>query len=478
MKSGMWLAIILLGTATVLSAQPGNYSSWSRITGGDSTEEARGIVQTTDGGFAAVGYTTSSGAGGADFYLVKLDSNGTVNWSRTYGGLGDDDAYCVRQTSDGGFILAGSSGSTTDTTLQGYLVKTTSTGILQWSRKFSSTSSEVIRDLQVESDGNFIMTGSSATPQGSDVFLRKADSHGNQTWLRTIGRSTSDHGYSVAPVSGGYIVAGTTLSSQTDAYLIKTNTQGVNVWTHVLGGSGNDIAYVVRPASDGGYYLAGSTTSNLIEHRPWLLKATAQGAQSWSHYYGPSNGSGTFYAMEILPGGNIIAAGCINDYFYLPRLDSVGGVRWDHLYNGFASRNAVALSLTPTRDDGFTLAGYTYGIGARQLDFYIVRTSRDAMTWSAVPDFPLTVPASFALSAFPNPFNPQTTLAFSLPQTTRVELDVFDLTGRTVAVLQDGIMAAGEHRLSFDGNDLPSGLYFARVRAGETVVTRKLVLLK
>ena len=96
----------------------------------------------------------------------------------------------------------------------------------------------------------------------------------------------------------------------------------------------------------------------------------------------------------------------------------------------------------------------------------------------AAMDAPPALARSFALTSYPNPFNPATEIRFTLPQSARVALRVYDIAGRQVAVLADGLHAAGEHRAHFDGADLPSGLYFARLDAGSYRATQKLMLLK
>jgi hypothetical protein len=95
-----------------------------------------------------------------------------------------------------------------------------------------------------------------------------------------------------------------------------------------------------------------------------------------------------------------------------------------------------------------------------------------------VGDLHASHPSSFILSAFPNPFNPTTTLSLTLPQTSKVRLAVYDITGRLVRVLSEGMLDAGEHRVAFDGVGLPSGIYFARAEGWEFVQTQKLLLLK
>ena len=121
------------------------------------------------------------------------------------------------------------------------------------------------------------------------------------------------------------------------------------------------------------------------------------------------------------------------------------------------------------------MAGYTYSFGAGDCDFYLVKTGPDPVS---VGDHFILHPSSFILSAYPNPFNPSTTIAYDLPKAGHISLRVFDLLGREVAVLKDGFVEAGTYHLMFDGSGLASGIYFARLDAGKFSQTKKLMLLK
>jgi len=106
-----------------------------------------------------------------------------------------------------------------------------------------------------------------------------------------------------------------------------------------------------------------------------------------------------------------------------------------------------------------------------------MHTTDGGGTWAAPRES--TVPTEFALlQNYPNPFNPSTTIAYNLPKVSHISLRVFDLLGREVSVLKDGVVEAGTHRVTFDGNGLASGIYFARLDAGAFSQTKKLMLLK
>jgi hypothetical protein len=166
-----------------------------------------------------------------------------------------------------------------------------------------------------------------------------------------------------------------------------------------------------------------------------------------------------------------------NDDFLLMRTDSMGVMLWDETY-GSGISDEIAYGFQLTSEGGYVLAGRTTTFEAtRGLDFYVVRTGRDAMA-SPAESRATVLPRGYALSVYPNPFNPSTTISFSLPKNGDIRLRVFDVTGRTVAELVDEVLSAGEHSVRLDGAAMSSGIYFTRLQAGGVVLMKKMALVK
>ena len=207
---------------------------WSQTYGGSGDEYAYSVVQTSDGGYALAGFTDSSGAGSFDFYLVKTDSAGNQNWTQTYGGVGDDKAYSVIQTADSGYALAGYTTSSSVDVINSWLVKTNSTGNEQWSQIYGSTGDTEAYSVVQTSDGGYALGGytDASGAGGYDVWLVKTDSTGGVQWSQTYGGSSDDYAYSMIKTSdGGYALAGFTDSSGAggfDFYLVKTDATGAS----------------------------------------------------------------------------------------------------------------------------------------------------------------------------------------------------------------------------------------------------------
>jgi hypothetical protein len=270
---------------------------WYKTYGGSNDDQAYSVEQTTDGGYILCGYTKSFGAGGYDVYVIKTTATGDTLWTKTYGGARNDFGNAVRQTSDGGYIIAGYTLSFVTGADSGnaYLIKTDANGGLKWAKSFGATNN--ITDaysVKETSDKGFILTGYTngfGEPSG-DVFLTKTDSVGNVLFTKTYGGKGTDWGNSiVVTTDGGYMVSGTYSSDSTstdmDAYLIKTNSLGDTLFTRTFGGSGYDFGQTVVQTAEGGYVLSGYTNSfGAGNYDAFLLRTTASGDTIFTRTYG------------------------------------------------------------------------------------------------------------------------------------------------------------------------------------------------
>ena len=238
---------------------------WDRTFGGTDEDVARSVQQTADGGYILAGGTESYGAGDYDFWLVKTDSNGNEQWNRTFGGTDYDVAYSVQQTVDGGYILAGDTWSYGAGGFDFWLVKTDSAGNEEWSRTFGGTHWAIARSVQQTAEGGYILAGDKGSYGAGDFWLVKTDSNGNEQWNRTFGGTDDDMASSVQQTAdGGYILAGGTESygaGDYDFWLVKTDSNGNEQWNRTFGGIDHDMAWSVQQTADGGYILAGDTCS-------------------------------------------------------------------------------------------------------------------------------------------------------------------------------------------------------------------------
>ena len=260
---------------------------WYKTFVGTGGEDGESVQQTSDGGYIIGGYTNSFGNGEDDFYLIKTDVNGNEQWSRTFGGIEDDNCYSVQQTSDGGYIMTGVTNSFGNGNTV-YLVKTDGSGNEQWSKTFDESWDDYGFSVQQTNDGGYVITGWTYFGNGYfDVFLIKTDGNGNEQWNKTFGGIENDYGNSVKQTNdGGYILCGTTISfgidETEDVYLIKTDGSGNEMWSQTYGGVDEDQGWSVDVTLDGGYIISGTTESFSIVNGDgiediYLIKTDSQG---------------------------------------------------------------------------------------------------------------------------------------------------------------------------------------------------------
>lgn len=241
--SFIFIFLVLAESNSAYGAEP--IEEWNRTYGGRYGDGAWCLQETSDGGYILVGNTATRGEG-SDLWLIRTDQSGDPIWSRILGGSGEDIGYFVKETSDGGFIITGSTESFGMGEERLWLIKTDSNGSRIWDRTFGgfvSSSGDGGWSVDETRDGGYIVTGYTQS-QGrgrKDLWLLKTDDLGDRIWDRTYGGREDDVGISVLQSrDGGYIVAGRTASfgkGGDDIWLLKTDSVGKEAWNATFGGS-------------------------------------------------------------------------------------------------------------------------------------------------------------------------------------------------------------------------------------------------
>ncbi|MEN5305961.1 T9SS type A sorting domain-containing protein [Chryseobacterium cucumeris] len=387
---------------SALAAQSAPSIEWQKALGGTHGESANAVQQTSDGGYIVAGNSMSNDGdvtgnhGGGDYWIVKLNPAGGIQWQKTLGGSNVDDAQSIRQTTDGGYIIAGSSNSG-DGDISGnhgnydyWIVKLDSNGNMQWQKSLGGSSMDMAQSIQQTSEGGYIVAGSSSSNDGDvsgnhgggDYWIVKLDINGNIQWQKSLGGSSSEQVNSVQQTfDGGYIIAGTTVSTDgditvsygnNDFWVVKLDSGGNMQWQKTLGNIGDNIGYYAQQTFDGGYIAVGTSfnSSNLESGLPdyWVIKLSNNGTIEWDKYFG-----GSFHDNAITirqtPEWDYIVAGWTasnngqvtnhhgNLDYWIIKLDSSGNLKWEKTLGGPDFDYLTALELTA--DNGYIVSGST-----------------------------------------------------------------------------------------------------------------------
>jgi len=379
---------ILAGTLLfILCASLTLNAQWARTYGGIDFDRAFFIQQTSDGGYVAAGYTASGGAGVSDFWIIKLSLAGAVEWQHMYGGSGDDAAYAVQETSDEGYIVAGYTYSFGAGESDYWILKLTSEGDVEWQFTYGGVGDDTANSIQETSDGGYVVTGYTHAygSQTSDIWIIKLTSEGDVEWQYFYGGSGDDKSYSVQQTNeGGYVVAGSTQYlgwDDLDFWILKLTSDGFFDWHRIYGGSGNDVAYFIQETSDEGYIVAGDSNSfGSKESELWVLKLTSFGGIEWQRLYGGNDNDYLNFIQETSDRGYIVAGytdsfGAGGSDALVLKLASGGDIEWQHTYGG--SEEDIAYCIQETGDGGYIAAGYTESFGAGGSDFLLLKLFSD-----------------------------------------------------------------------------------------------------
>ena len=364
--------------------------TWQKTFGGEGSDEAKSIQQTTDGGYIVAGSTYSFGAGKEDVYILKLNAKGEVEWQKTFGGKDDDEANSIQQTADGGYIVAGWTASIGSGGKDVYILKLNSKGEVEWQKTFGGEEDDEANSIQQTADGGYIVAGGTYSfgSGWQDVYILKLNSKGEVEWQKTFGGGDSDGANSVQQTTdGGYIVAGWTESFGSgvyyeDVYILKLNSKGEAEWQKTFGGKDDDVANSVQQTIDGGYIVAGWTYTSDSEDA-YVLKLNSKGGVEWQKMFGGEDSDDEANSIQQTKDGGYIVAGWTNSLgsggadAYVLKLNSKGEAEWQKTFGG--KDDDVANSVQQTTDGGYIVVGWTSSFGSGGADVYILKL--DSKGW-------------------------------------------------------------------------------------------------
>ncbi len=391
---------------------------WQNMIGGWMEDYLYSIQQTTDGGYILAGASNSPISGDKtetsngpdnDYWIVKTDSAGNIQWQNTINAIGPDELTFIQQTSDGGYILGGYSDSylALDKTewSQGlndyWIVKTDSAGNIQWQNTIGGGSEDILYSIQQTFDGGYILGGYSYSGisgdktensnGGYDYWIVKTNSTGIIQWQNTIGGSYTDYLFSIQQtIDGGYILGGYSQSDISgdktensngsfDYWIVKTDTSGNILWQNTIGGSGWDELHCIHQTTDGGYILGGYSNSNISGDKMensiglndyWIIKTDGTGNIQWQNTIGGSLDDKLYSIQQTSDGGYILGGYSWSNTsgdktennlgqgdYWIVKTDSAGNIQWQNTIGG--ANSDWLKSMQQTSDDGYLLGGYS-----------------------------------------------------------------------------------------------------------------------
>ena len=466
---------ILLVMAIIHSTNAQPTLQWQKSLGGSEDDFASAIEQTNDGGYIIIGWVHSTDGdvgenhGDGDYWVVKIDTDGDIEWEKTFGGLGNERPNHIQQTSDDGYIVAGLSNSN-DSDVSGnhgdndfWILKITEDGTIQWQKSLGGTGDDWGQHIEQTTDDGYIVTGFSFSNDGDvsgnqgerDYWIVKLDEDGVINWEKSMGGSDVDWPLCIRQTSDeGYIIAGGALSNDgdiignhggQDAWIIKLDNSGTIEWQKVLGGSDNDFATWIEQTTDGGYIMAGLCYSNDGDvsgnhgmYDGWIVKLSDGGTIEWQKTIGGTSDDRANSIKQTSDGGYVLAGWTLSydgdvtghhgDYdVWVVKIDNGGSIQWQMPLGG--TNQDMAGKIQQTVDEGYIVAGHSDSTNGDvsgnhgQKDLWIAKLDREVLVDNMAFISGLTL--------FPNPTNDKVTLT-SHPTAIGKEYRICDVMGRIV----------------------------------------------
>jgi len=286
---------------------------WVKNFGGERKETASAITKTADGGYIAVGSTKSYGAGGYDFYIVKMDAEGNKLWERVAGGSAKDEATAVTATKDGGVLVLGTTKSYGVGSYNYYAIKLDTKGFLVWEQVAGGKDWDIPSGVVEADDGSFLLVGKSESfgENSYDGYVVKLSAEGKFIWEKTFGGKKEDMISAIAKGSdGGFLLVGKTKSykdKKGDAFIIKLDKDGKKLLVKTYGDKGKDRAFGVTATKDGGYAITGSSRAMSYGRTDFILiMMDKEGNITGSNHYGAKKEEIAYAVTELNDGGIVM----------------------------------------------------------------------------------------------------------------------------------------------------------------------------
>lgn len=476
---------------------------WSKTYPGEYPGYIKDIQITADGGYIMVGEFLSEKNdlglfGPADLYVIKLDAEGDVEWEKKYGGSGVDIGHEIHQTKDGGYVICGVSNSKDGDVSENkgdgdaWILKLDNTGNIEWEKTFGGTNYDIFRSIKQTADGGYILAGGSRSDDGdiatnngqSDVWILKLTSEGNFEWQKIYGGINPEGAYSIQITNdGGYVLCAhqESYTGSSDFWIIKLNSNGTIEWQETYGGTKEEFPYAIRQTNDGGFIVAGGTisqdgdiSSSNGKYEFWIIKLDAQGAMEWERAYGGSEWEIARNIEQTSDGGYIIAGqsrsddGDVKDNYgswdaWIVKIDEIGNIEWQNNFGGSFADLANAIKENP--DGSIIIAGES---SSSDFDVNSINGFLNPWVFKLVPENSSSIINLFTnLSIGPNPSNGSITILVNEPSIL-FDVEVINVNGQV-------IYTKTQLQSQAQIDKLHSGQYFIKVISGTNRYIRKII---
>lgn len=490
---------------------------WQKAFGGSFNDVAYSVAQTPDGGYIIVGTTNSTQGnitvshGNDDFWVVKTDGLGNLQWQKSFGGTGSEQAKSVTTTADGGYIVAGFTSSNNGhvTYNRGsndyWVIKLDSTGNLLWQKTYGGNGNDVANSIIQTGDGGYIIAGFSNSQSGditgpkgdNDYWIVKTDALGNLVWQKSLGGNYNDKATDIKQTKdGGYIIAGDSTSATgdlstppyglADYWIVKISSIGNIVWEKRYGGSQNDFAYSVKPTSDDGFIVAGNTFSvnghisgSIGSSDAWLIKLDQLGNLQWEKSLGGQTYDAARSVIQTSDGGYLVAGDSASangiptgnngtiDY-YVVKLTNTGNIIWHKCLGG--DNTEFGMQIIQTSDGGAVIVGETNSFNNGQVsgsyglkDFWVVKLGSILSTDETKFENNILV--------YPNPAKNFINIE-NIPRETLITIT--DISGRRIFSKK-----YSEEKITVDVSGFTSGNYILTAeKSGKQILNEKIIIIE
>ncbi len=447
-------------SSTNFSIYSGIFGGWARNWGGAGEQTAYDVAPAPDLGCIAVGFSRYSMYHDSDVYIVRTVPGGSRVWSRLYGGDGDDYAYSVILDSDSNYVVVGETEDTVTGDYDVWLLKIDDEGDTLWTATYGTSQRDAGKSVKETTDGGYIIAGYTGDIGSEQAYFVKTDRDGDIEWSQIYSNATVAKDIAVVS-SGGYIATGYTDDGplgRKDFYLIRLDSSGDSLWANNSGGAFNDVGNSIIETEDSGFLIAGNSYSYGIPvfSGIHLRKVDSSGDSTWAANYTAMSNYTANSVARLQSGGYIIAGSAevaSNIDFFILALDEDGDSLWARLYGTLGTD--IAYSAVQLPDTGVVTAGVTFMDGSN--DFWIMKFGGDVTTH--VADNSRQIPSGLTISTYPNPFNS----AVSIVTEPSATITVYDMGGRVVGSAEADNTGTAIWR---PGSEIGSGLYLISSAVG------------